>query len=113
MILHAKYKDGNHCKVFVIDTYALSPTNKVTIKYGKPCIYLCNPDSDIFNSNNFRSFKRSWLEDNLFGGEPIYLEVNFINGVSLKQYSKFAGDIKCKNILDLNLFHRLCKIDFR
>jgi hypothetical protein len=38
--------------------YALSPTKKVTIEYGRPCIYLCNPDSDIFNSNDFKLYKR-------------------------------------------------------
>jgi hypothetical protein len=79
-------------------TYALSPTNKVTIEYCRPCIYLCNPDSDIFNNNSFKSSKISWLEDNLFGGEPIYLEVDFINGMYVKKYNKFAGNIKCKNI---------------
>jgi hypothetical protein len=79
-------------------TYALSPTKKVTIEYGRPCIYLCNPDSDIFYSDDFKSSKKSWLKDNLFGGEPIYLEQNFINGANVKRYNKFAGDIRCKNI---------------
>jgi hypothetical protein len=136
-------KDGEYCKVFVIDTYtnwrafhdyigknglpdfvlvddisieelgrewknllgaqktityALTSTNKVTIEYGRPCIYLCNPDSDIFTNNSFKSSKRLWLEDNLFGGEPIYLKKNFINGMDVKKYNRFAGDIKCKNI---------------
>jgi hypothetical protein len=79
-------------------TYALTSTNKVTIEYGRPCIYLCNPDSDIFSNNSFKSSKRSWLEDNLFGSEPIYLEQSFINGMDVKKYNRFAGDIKCKNI---------------
>jgi hypothetical protein len=79
-------------------TYAISSTNKVTINYGRPCICLCNPDADVFNSNTFGSSKKSWLKDNLFGGEPIYLERDFINGMNVKQYSKFAGNIKCKNI---------------
>jgi hypothetical protein len=79
-------------------TYALNPTNKVTTAYGRPCIYLCNPDSDVFNSNDFSSSKRSWLEDNIFGGKPIYLEQDFINGASVKQYGKFAGNARWKNI---------------
>lgn len=136
-------KDGEHCKVFVIDTYtnwkvfheyieknglpdfvlvddisieelgrawknlfgaqktityALNPTTKVTIEYGRPCIYLCNQDSDVFNSDGFELSKKSWLEDNLFGGEPIYLEVDFINGKCVKKHSKFAGNIRYRNI---------------
>lgn len=52
----------------------------------------------IFSSNDFKVIKKLWLEDNLFGGEPIYLEVDFINGEKVKNYNRFAGDIKCKNI---------------
>jgi hypothetical protein len=79
-------------------TYALNSKNKITIEYGRPCIYLCNPDSDVFNDRDFSSSKRSWLEDNLFGGEPIYLKQNFINGASVKEYNRFAGNIKWRNI---------------
>jgi hypothetical protein len=78
-------------------TYALDSRNKVTTAYGRPCIYLCNPDSDVFNDPNFSSSKILWLEDNIFGGEPIYLEQSFINGVSVKKCSKYAGDIKWRN----------------
>jgi hypothetical protein len=79
-------------------TYALTPTNKVTIEYGRPCIYLCNPDSDVFSNNDFSPAKRSWLKANIFDGEPIYLEVDFINGERVENYNRFAGNTKCKNI---------------
>jgi hypothetical protein len=79
-------------------TYALTPTKKVTREYGRPCIYLCNPDADIFRNNDSKTTRRSWLEDNLFGGKPIYLEVNFVNGQVVKNYNRFAGDIRCENI---------------
>jgi hypothetical protein len=73
--------------------YALDSRNKVTTAYGRPCIYLCNPDSDAFNDPNFSSSKISWLDDNIFGSEPIYLEQSFINGASAKKCSKYAGNI--------------------
>jgi hypothetical protein len=136
-------KNGNYCKVFVIDTYtswqsfneyieknglpdfvlvddisieelgrgwknlfgaqktityALAPTKKKTIPYGRPCIYLCNPDSDVFSSDDFSSSKKSWLEGNIFDGKPIYLERDFISGASVRKYSKFAGNVRCDNI---------------
>jgi hypothetical protein len=79
-------------------TYALAPTKKVTTAYGRPCIYLCNPDSDVFSSGDFSPSKKSWLQGNIFGGEPIYLEQDFISGKSVRIHSKFAGKVRCEDI---------------
>jgi hypothetical protein len=79
-------------------TYATAPTKKVTTAYGRPCIYLCNPDSDVFSSDDFCPSKKSWLQGNIFGGEPIYLEQDFISGKSVRKHSRFAGNVRCDNI---------------
>ena len=61
-----KYMPGR--KAFIGAQREFTVTDKYrkkrTVKWGKPCIYLCNPDQDPFNDISLMD--RDWYNANMF-----------------------------------------------